>query len=266
MLVKLIKYDLMFGAKKFAFMAALSAALIVLTVAGGTLENELLFGLGMFLAVIATITYGVLYVVTSIRHLSSQLCSKESYLGYSLPVSSHTLVLSKFISIIIWGIVTIALVIFFWVVGIGGIMLAQTDVTLKEIWDIMITSMQEIGLSLSNIDSMFSMLLWMGITSSLMSVSLLGFSVVLCNVPFLKERGIGTVSGVVSFLGLSTLISYALGKIGNSFDTSSISNFSGTFDTAARNLSLFYSIAFIALAIVFYFLTVYVVDKHKFIG
>lgn len=270
MLGKMIKYDIMFGAKKYGIMAALSAALIVVAVAAASLNSEMVLGISLFLAVVATVVYVVMYIVISVRHLSTQLCSNESYLGYSLPASAHTLVLSKLISILIWGVVTIALIIFFWVVGIGGIALAQSEITLKELWEGIISGFKQLGMNENGISSMLSMVTWICITASLMSVCLLGFSVAVCNIPFLKERGIGTVTGVVGYFVLYYGISYALSKIGNLFNINDISydfmdSLSG-FDTAIRSFGVFYSIAFLVVAVGFYFLTVYTVDKHRFIG
>jgi len=266
MLGKMMKYDLMFGAKKYAFMAALTAALLLIAVATSRLESQLIMGLAIFFAVIATIIYSVMYVVISVRHLSTQLCSNESYLNYNLPASPHTLVLSKLICIFLWGIVTLLLITFFWAVGIGGIALANSEMSLREAWGEMVNAMRMIGMNDNDVRSIISMISWTGLTTSLMSLSLLGFCVSLCNVPFLKERGIGVVTGVVGFFAIQFGISYAIGEIG----TFIANRF---FDTAALDISYairasttYLSIAYMVAAIGFYFLTVYTVDKHRFIG
>lgn len=268
MLGKLIKYDLMFGAKKYAIMAALTAAFLAVAAIGATLESELVFGLAIFLAVIATVVYAVMYIVISIRHLSSQLCSTESYLGYSLPTSTHTLVLSKLISIFIWGVVTTAIIVFFWVVGIGGVALAQSEISLGDLWNEMVRSMQMAGIGEGGMSSIVSLLIWMGITASLMSISLLGLSVAVCNIPFLKERGIGTVTGVVGYFVLIFAINFAFGKIGEIFieNGAELNQLLQNFSPYVDSITIFYSIASVIVAVGVYFLTVYTVEKHRFIG
>lgn len=268
MLGKLIKYDLMFGAKKYAIIAALTAAFLVVAAVAASLESELVLGIAIFLAVIATIVYAVMYIVISVRHLSTQLCSAESYLSYSLPTSTHTLVLSKLISIFIWGAVTAAIIIFFWVVGIGGVALAESEMSLGDLWYEITRAMQMSGIGEGGTNSLVSMFIWMCVTSSLMSISLLGLCVAVCNIPFLKERGIGTVTGVVGYFVLIFAINYAFGKIGEIFieNGAELDQLLRNFRPYVDSITIFYSIASVIVAVGVYFLTVYTVEKHRFIG
>ena len=264
MLGKMIKYDIMFGARKYAVMAALTGALLIVAAAAARLDSMLVTGIAMFLAVIATTIYSIMYIVISVRHLHSQLCSNESYLGYSLPASPHTLVASKLICILIWGVVTAALITFFWAVGIGGIALANSGVTLGDFWRDMSNMLRSIGATDAEIRSALFLLLGTGISISVLTVVLLGFSVSLCNVPFLKERGLGTVTGVVSFFVAGIGINWLVARIGSPFfrGTYSLDEFSG----AIAGAGIYLTAAYLIAAIGMYFLTVYIVDKHRFIG
>jgi hypothetical protein len=264
MLGKMMKYDLMFGAGKYAFMAALTAALLIAAVAASTLDNMLIMGLSIFFGIVATVVYAVMYLVISIRHLATQLCSNESYLGYSLPSSSHTLVLSKLLCIFIWGVVTLLLVVFFWAVGIGGIALSQSEISLGELWGEIGNAMRMAGV---NFGAIISFISWTGLTSSLMSLALLGFCVVLCNVPFLKERGIGIVTGVVGYFVLQTALNYVIARgVALFFNPNNFVYNNTDIITDIGAMTAYFSIAYTAAAVGLYFLTVYMVDKHKFIG
>ncbi|MCL1819858.1 MAG: hypothetical protein FWG36_04290 [Oscillospiraceae bacterium] len=269
MLGKLMKYDIMFGARKYAFMAALTAALLIIAFAANSLNAELIAGFSIFFAIIATVVYSVMYLVISIQHLSTQLCSKESYLGYSLPVSAHSLVLSKLLCILIWGIVTTVLTIFFWTVGIGGIAMADSGYSLGQMWQEITSAMQQSGIGDSSLRSMLWMLLSIGISSSVMFVCLLGFCVSLTNVPFLKERGIGTVTGVVGFFVIPSVVYYIMGKVGELFygnGGAAIEAFDSVFDVTIRNVGIYYTLATALVSAVIYFATVRIVEKHRFIG
>jgi hypothetical protein len=246
-------------------MAALTAGLILLTVTTMTLNVDFLAAAAMFFAVIATVVYGVMYVIISIRHLSTQLCSNESYMNYSLPASSHTLVLSKLICILLWGIVSLLLIVFFWIVGVGGIMLAESEMSLSEIWNAIVAGLGRAGIR--NISSILSMVSWIGISLSIMSLCLLGFCVTLCNVPALKERGIGVVTGVVGFFVMQyTIYNIISSIVGAIFRNVDFDIFSSDFIYSLRAPAICTSIAYMVAAIGLYFLTVYTVDKHRFIG
>jgi hypothetical protein len=265
MLGKMMKYDLMFGARIYAFMAALTGALILITVGTQAIDSQFIGGVSLFFAIIATVVYAVMFIVISIRHLSTQLCSNESYMNYCFPASTHSLVLSKLLCIFLWGIVSLLLLIFFWSVGIGGIMLAQSEMTLREIWNTIVTETSRMGIR--NIGNILSTLSWVGLASSIMSLCLLGFCVTLCNIPFLKERGIGIVTGVVGFF----VLQYAINNIINSIATVIFNNmtldiFDYGFVTELRTPVIYISLAYMVAAVGLYFLTVYTVDKHRFIG
>ena len=269
MLGKLIKYDIRFGAKKYAFMAALTAAALIVAVISLALKSELVSVLFIVLAVVATIAYAVMYIVVSVQHLYKQLCRRESYLNYSLPVSPHSLILSKIITILFWGIVTAAVVVLFWLVAVDRMVLAQKGMSLRLVWD---TAVQFVrtdgGFELS---PLMAKALIMGIIQSIMTVCMAAFCVSLANVPYLKERNWGVATGVVGFIVMYNVIGlipmfiwWLIEKAGGGTDVYNVAG--ARINEMMTGLTWVSGITYVVFAIVFYFLTVRMVDKHRFIG
>lgn len=198
MLAKMIRYDLRFGSRKYALMAAMTAALLLMAAFGRLVNNNIIMGLGIFFAILASVAYLVLYVVISIQHLYSQLCGRESYLSYSLPVSVHTLLLSKLICILFWAIVTFLLLAVFWLVGVELIFLRPEGGS-------SVRSIREALDSLSSVEraeilSMFPVTAATIVVGIFQQVAQFAFCVSLVNVPALKERNLGVAAGILVYL------------------------------------------------------------------
>lgn len=201
MLGKLVKYDLQFGAKKYAFVAALSAALVLLAALVRLSELPAVLGIVLFLAILASMVFAVMYYVISVWHLHSQLCGRESYFSYSLPVSHHTLLVSKLICILFWGVVVSALLVIFWVVGVEFIFLRPEGQSL--ISEVQAFFRSEIWRELSRYSVPIVVLM---IVAMLQQVIYMGLCVSLVNVPALKERSLGAPAGIVAYLFGAQLI------------------------------------------------------------
>lgn len=285
MLGKLIKYDLRFGAKKYAFMSAMVAALLAVSALAMLFRNQTVFVMFLITAIIATIAFAVVYIVVSIQHLYSQLCSRESYLNYSLPVSPHSLILSKIITILFWGVVTTLIIILFWVTAVSGITLAETGRSIGEWWNALADGIKaEAGFDF-NVTMLLSLV--MGCLQFVMTVCLAVFCVSLSNLPYLKERNWGIATGVAGFLvlynviGLIPVFIYWLSeKIGGNADPFGINttvlyeDMGGALTVTATpwindmmsGLTWVSGVVYVLFAAVFYLLAVKIADKHRFIG
>jgi hypothetical protein len=119
MLGKLIKYEFKATARMFLFSYL---ALIVLTLvgfvidaigidgSGGTGENVFLV-IYVLLFSVATITVFVITLISVILRFGRNLLGNEGYLMFTLPVSTHSLILSKLIVGIVWFIASVAVLI-----------------------------------------------------------------------------------------------------------------------------------------------------------
>ncbi|GHU95536.1 ABC transporter permease [Clostridia bacterium] len=265
MLGKLIKYDLRFGAKTYAFMAALTAALLLIMGAGRLIKSDLLFGLFLAFAIMASLAFFVLYIVISVRHLYSQMCGNESIMGYTLPVSPHTLVLSKLVSMLIWAVATAALLVLYWWLAIDAMILRPQGMSLSEMFSGGLDLLSHSGLTL---DAGF----WAAVTA-LLIIGVVQFIVTLsactaiANIPVLKERGAGVAVGVCTFIFggqiVYTLLTVIYGAATNSAGAAWYEALDMNTAEEITNYLIFHCVAGAVIAVALYFVTVWLTDKKR---
>ena len=261
MLSKLIKYDIQYGARKYALMAALTLGLLIMAGTGRLLGSNVMVGLGIAFAVMASVAFAVVYVVISVSHLYTQLCGRESYLSHSLPVSAHALVLSKLICILIWGVVTVLMLAVFWLVGVELIFLRPGGQSLIAAFREFISVIQPEEWDLVRRYAPLAVAVL--ITAILKSVTEFGLCVSLTNIPSLKERNLGILAGILSYLvgtqtlGMISLVIYGLlEKLrGGAFRVE-------TADEAMRFM-IYLVISSAIFTAAFYTLTIRITEKHK---
>lgn len=206
MLGKMIKYDLLFGFKKYMFMTALTAALLITALIARAFDNDFINGLFTGFAVIASVAFFVLFVVISVQHLYTQLCSRESYLSYTLPVSPHTLLLSKLITISLWFVYMSALLLLFWGLAVFQMVLYESGMSFSSLIDIIRQQFEMAGgTNFTQIAVLFTAFILLSTISNLPMIS---WCVSLANVPALKERGLGVAAGIVSYIALNSSVGF----------------------------------------------------------
>lgn len=201
MLGKLIKYDLMFGSKKYLLMGALLLALLVTMLVVSLIGNEVLIVLTIVLAAIASIAYLVMYLVISVQHLYQQLVKRESYLSYTLPVTTNQLLLSKLLTITIWGAALTVAIIVFWFTAVDRMLVWQLNTSLYQEIAAILPDAQLTG------QFIFSILL-QTLSGMIYSMGMLAFSISLVNIPWLKVKGMGVAAAVLFWIFGGQVISF----------------------------------------------------------
>lgn len=262
MLGKMIRYDLRFGAQKYAMIAVLTAGLLLMAGVGSLIRNEIITGLAIGLAALASVVFVVLYVVISVQHLYTQLCGRESYLSYSLPVSTHTLLLSKLICILFWGFVTAIFLVVFWLIGVEFAFLRPEGQSFAAIWQAAKDAMPP-DFAGSGIFTLVGVLMVVG---AFQQVAQYAFCVSLVNVPALKERNAGIAAGVVSYLiggqiigSISLLIYWLIQRV--QYPERAFMQI----NTAPEitQFLIFFMVFSAIMTVVFYFVAARLVDKHR---
>ncbi|GHV08074.1 ABC transporter permease [Clostridia bacterium] len=269
MLGKLIKYDLRFGAKQYAFVGAITAALILLMGFGRVTNQEWMTVLFMVLAVMATVALLVLYVVISVRHMYTQMCGNESIMGYTLPVSPHSLLLSKLISMLIWAVATVGAVILFWWLAVDLMFLRPEGESLKDVFGFAMDQLAQLGIEITSGA-------WLGfgvtfVVGYLQFITALALCTAIANIPALKERGSGVVVAVLCFLFGGQIINTASTWIyGLVTKTATGGVFGFNFDTpesqvieTISNLMVFQCVSAAVQCVIFYFLAVWIMDRKR---
>ncbi|GHV37091.1 hypothetical protein FACS18949_17170 [Clostridia bacterium] len=265
MLGKLIKYDLRFGAKTYAFMAALTAGLLLIMGAGRLIKSDVLFGLFFAFAIMASLAFIILYIVISVRHMYSQMCGSESIMGYTLPVSPHTLVLSKLVSLLVWAAATTALMVAYWFLVIDLMFLRPEGRSLAEMFRVAGEFLEANGFPLEQ--GFWTALIALMIIGVIQFAVTLSACTAIANIPALKERGAGVAVGVCTFIFggqiVYTLLMLIYGAANSGANTQWYEALDMNTVAEITNYLTFYCAVGAVISVVLYFVTVWLVDKKR---
>lgn len=122
MLGKLLKYE--FKATARIFLPLYVAILVVSIINGLFFDSELfnIQGISMILLMSLFVALFVITIIVTIQRFNNNLLKDEGYLMFTLPVSSKTLVLSKYIVSLVWALLSglIAFISFLLIVFIAS--------------------------------------------------------------------------------------------------------------------------------------------------
>jgi len=193
---KLLKYDIRAGAKTYSLVYIVLAVLAAITALSCLVDITLVNGFVSTTAILGSVACAVVIIVASIKQVYAQICGRESYLTYTLPVGTASIVLSKAINIIMWVILAVAGLALYWVMYYK---IGPADI--KETIDMLIASITEGG----EVGSLLLVAVTMSIISSV-------FLLILCagiaNLPQLKNRNAGVPIAVVAWYGISQVIGF----------------------------------------------------------
>lgn len=133
MLGKLLKYELKATARTFLplYGAILVVSIVVRLAFSNFQHAELFMGISALTLFGLFVALAVLTLLVIVQRFNNNLLSDEGYLMFTLPVSTHSLVLSKLFASIIWVIVSVAVsFVAFCVIAVNGVFLSE----LPSIW------------------------------------------------------------------------------------------------------------------------------------
>jgi hypothetical protein len=272
MLGKTIKYDLLFGYKSYLSMTGLLVGLMILSIAAGLSGNGVLLALSVMVSLFATMALAIMYVAISIGFLNKQLCRRESYFGYTAPVSAHTNILSKNITLAIWGVFTVLVITLFWVVVIAVVGTRNLDMSFAEIISYLFNTIRE---ELKNTPQLWAVLGFMLSTSlvnCIFGVVYLVYCATLVNVPALKERSLGLPAAVVAYFIGSNILSFVPVILWDLYmhfgsgltleELNAVGSADKMFMHMVTSFTVIYTVATLGFIALFYFLSVRNVKKH----
>ena len=111
MLGKLLKYELKATSRVFV---PLYIAILVVSIVNGLSLNLEIFniqGLATIILMCLFISLFVITIVVTIQRFNKNLLKDEGYLMFTLPVSSKSLVLSKYLTSLIWTLISILILV-----------------------------------------------------------------------------------------------------------------------------------------------------------
>lgn len=277
MLGKLMKYEIKSMYKNFLILYALILVSGVMTFISVNTENSIfsnIEGFVIFVFVMSCGALGVVLIMFTIKRFNASLLGDEGYLMFTLPTSTHTIIWSKALALLIFNIVSV--VVFGIVICI---VMMGTSGTVSKIDP---RALEVIKYVFSNKD------IYIGIVISILSivVSILGFTFLISaslsfgQLPsFKNHKNIYALVFFIVFNVLSTYIFFVFGVdlfnyalVNNIFvntnisidSTTSVLDLARNINMAVGNLNTlqFISIIFSILEMgVLYFITFYILDN-----
>ena len=259
MLGKLLKYEL--KATSRVFIPLYIAILVVSIVNGLSLNLEILNiqGLATIVLMCLFISLFVITIVVTIQRFNKNLLKDEGYLMFTLPVSSKHLVLSKYLTSLIWTFLS-------FVVAFLSFTIIFMIPTYKYF---------DFSYFINEFNLLFSNMLNLNILGQFLKIILLmiiSYTIFIFNVYLALSVGqlpifnrFRNVSSFIGFLVINLLISYVQNIVDNAFvNIEAIDNVNYSIDSISSIVSKGLNVAIIIniiIILVLFFATTYILDK-----
>ena len=263
MLGKLLKYEL--KATSRVFIPLYIAILVVSIVNGLSLNLEILNiqGLATIILMCLFISLFVITIVVTIQRFNKNLLKDEGYLMFTLPVSSKHLVLSKYLTSLIWTFLS-------FIVALLSFTIIFTIATYKYF---------DFSYFINEFNLLFSNMLNLNILGQFLKIILLmiiSYTIFIFNVYLALSVGqlpifnrFRNVSSFIGFLVINLLISYAQNIVSlfvndASVNIEAIDNINYAISSVTSIVSKGLNIAIVInliIILVLFFATTYILDK-----
>lgn len=259
MLGKLLKYEL--KATSRVFIPLYIAILVVSIVNGLSLNLEILNiqGLATIVLMCLFISLFVITIVVTIQRFNKNLLKDEGYLMFTLPVSSKYLVLSKYLTSLIWTFLS-------FVVAFLSFTIIFMIPTYKYF---------DFSYFINEFNLLFSNMLNLNILGQFIKIILLmiiSYTIFIFNVYLALSVGqlpifnrFRNVSSFIGFLVINLLISYVQNIVDNAFvNIEAIDNINYAINSVTSIVSKGLNIAIVInliIILVLFFATTYILDK-----
>lgn len=214
---------------------------------GGVIAIGILYGvLVLFVSVAA-----MLYVIFGIQHYAESVYGKQGYLLHTLPVSTVSILLSKLVAVLLWGLLSmvIACLAFGLLIGSMGVW----PEFWSEAWPNFIQLIQE------NPSTTFQIILFF-LSSAIFSWMHIFFACSLGSLPTFSNRGTKILMGIVFYFATSILF----GMIGGNILVNAAKYLNYETATSIVNHGLLSSsILQLIGSVVMFVISAYLMKKHK---
>ena len=259
MLGKLLKYEL--KATSRVFVPLYIAILVVSIVNGLSLNLEILNiqGLATIVLMCLFISLFVITIVVTIQRFNKNLLKDEGYLMFTLPVSSKYLVLSKYLTSLIWTFLS-------FIVALLSFTIIFTIATYGDF---------NYSYFINEFNLLFSNMLNLNILGQFLKIILLmiiSYTIFIFNVYLALSVGqlpifnrFRNISSFIGFLVINLLISYVQNIVDNAFvNIEAIDNVNYSIDSISSIVSKGLNVAIIIniiIILVLFFATSYILNK-----
>ena len=259
MLGKLLKYELKATSRVFV---PLYIAILVVSIVNGLSLNLEIFniqGLATIILMCLFISLFVITIVVTIQRFNKNLLKDEGYLMFTLPVSSKHLILSKYLTSLIWTFLS-------FVVAFLSFTIIFTIATYGDF---------NYSYFINEFNLLFSNMLNLNILGQFLKIILLmiiSYTIFIFNVYLALSVGqlpifnrFRNISSFIGFLVINLLISYVQNIVDNAFvNIEAIDNINYAINSVTSIVSKGLNIAIVInliIILVLFFATTYILDK-----
>ena len=259
MLGKLLKYELKATSRVFV---PLYIAILVVSIVNGLSLNLEIFniqGLATIILMCLFISLFVITIVVTIQRFNKNLLKDEGYLMFTLPVSSKHLILSKYLTSLIWTFLS-------FIVALLSFTIIFTIATYGDF---------NYSYFINEFNLLFSNMLNLNILGQFIKIILLmiiSYTIFIFNVYLALSVGqlpifnrFRNVSSFIGFLVINLLISYVQNIVDNAFvNIEAIDNINYAINSVTSIVSKGLNIAIVInliIILVLFFATTYILDK-----
>lgn len=266
MLGKLLKYEL--KATSRVFIPLYIAILVVSIVNGLSLNLEILNiqGLATIVLMCLFISLFVITIVVTIQRFNKNLLKDEGYLMFTLPVSSKYLVLSKYLTSLIWTFLS-------FIVALLSFTIIFTIATYGDFnYSYFINEFNLLFSNISNILGTTILSEFFKIVLLIILLIIISYTIFIFNVYLSLSIGqlpifnrFRNISSFIGFLVINLLISYVQNIVDNAFvNIEAIDNVNYSIDSISSIVSKGLNVAIIIniiIILVLFFATSYILNK-----
>lgn len=255
-MLKLLKYDFIQSYRAYSMIFALFFLLSFM--ASSIVYDNFIKWILFSVLISLTVIIIVLFFINTIKHFNSSMYRKSGYLTLTLPVSTHKIVLSKFIANFIWFVLGIILLIF----GVFIVIIFSSEnilIGLYEVGNIINIFFKEI---ITNNKSMLTLLFFFSFFASF--ILELYFIISLVNTKISRNNKV--FAGIMIFI-LITIITGILNQSLHFYDFFNFINLDSYYFYNDFPSHIFWGFALSVLSVnifyslVYYYLTIYIIDN-----
>lgn len=266
MLGKLLKYELKATSRVFV---PLYIAILVVSIVNGLSLNLEIFniqGLATIILMCLFISLFVITIVVTIQRFNKNLLKDEGYLMFTLPVSSKYLVLSKYLTSLIWTFLS-------FIVALLSFTIIFTIATYGDFnYSYFINEFNLLFSNISNILGTTILSEFFKIVLLIILLIIISYTIFIFNVYLSLSIGqlpifnrFRNISSFIGFLVINLLISYVQNIVDNAFvNIEAIDNVNYSIDSISSIVSKGLNVAIIIniiIILVLFFATSYILNK-----
>lgn len=266
MLGKLLKYELKATSRVFV---PLYIAILVVSIVNGLSLNLEIFniqGLATIILMCLFISLFVITIVVTIQRFNKNLLKDEGYLMFTLPVSSKYLVLSKYLTSLIWTFLS-------FIVALLSFTIIFTIATYGDFnYSYFINEFNLLFSNISNILGTTILSEFFKIVLLIILLIIISYTIFIFNVYLSLSIGqlpifnrFRNISSFIGFLVINLLISYVQNIVDNAFvNIEAIDNINYAINSVTSIVSKGLNIAIVInliIILVLFFATTYILDK-----